>query len=72
MLGTEQILFTSRTPQGVRGLKLTHFRFLRCLESRTPQGVRGLKLHADPPDSLILSRTPQGVRGLKLGTLEGG
>ena len=34
----------SRTPQGVRGLKLRRTRRPSMLPGRTPQGVRGLKL----------------------------
>ena len=36
----------SRTPQGVRGLKLSIVSLLSGGCRRTPQGVRGLKLRA--------------------------
>ena len=56
----------SRTPHGVRGLKLD------CGEqdqeappSRTPHGVRGLKLFHGRLRHPIHRRTPHGVRGLK-------
>ena len=33
----------SRTPHGVRGLKLNEFLFFLIIAGRTPHGVRGLK-----------------------------
>ena len=33
----------SRTPHGVRGLKLANEAFTHCEIGRTPHGVRGLK-----------------------------
>ena len=55
----------SRTPQGVRGLKLVSVSIVSGVARRTPQGVRGLKLHRQTVSPLHNSRTPQGVRGLK-------
>ena len=36
-------MYTSRTPQGVRGLKWEHYDSVTRCTGRTPQGVRGLK-----------------------------
>ena len=55
----------SRTPQGVRGLKLAHIHDRFAPASRTPQGVRGLKFELGSHREERLRRTPQGVRGLK-------
>ena len=57
---------SSRTPQGVRGLKHRGANTVNSRKSRTPQGVRGLKLEYGPArHARIAGRTPQGVRGLK-------
>ena len=58
---------SSRTPQGVRGLKLSCTIARRSRLSRTPQGVRGLKQRRHIGLLPHNSRTPQGVRGLKPG-----
>ena len=58
--------FDSRTPHGVRGLKLRYILTTRRALRRTPHGVRGLKLlYEKYHESLVIRRTPHGVRGLK-------
>ena len=57
----------SRTPHGVRGLKLTGGVWSgQSVSSRTPHGVRGLKFAVrDSEEPAADRRTPHGVRGLK-------
>ena len=55
----------SRTPHGVRGLKLGVRRTRRDAPSRTPHGVRGLKFAGQAGRETPPCRTPHGVRGLK-------
>ena len=62
----------SRTPQGVRGLKLESEAGRPVAYCRTPQGVRGLKLESEAGRPVAYCRTPQGVRGLKLCDVWGG
>ena len=60
------VLASSRTPHGVRGLKCDWGSRTGNTISRTPHGVRGLK--SLRLIALVLSeagRTPHGVRGLK-------
>ena len=56
---------TSRTPHGVRGLKLRHYRQADAINRRTPHGVRGLKYDGEAQRGAHARRTPHGVRGLK-------
>ena len=58
-------MYTSRTPQGVRGLKWEHYDSVTRCTGRTPQGVRGLKSVLRRTGGKNGGRTPQGVRGLK-------
>ena len=56
----------SRTPPGVRGLKLGTLQSVSSKFRRTPPGVRGLKLILKVTMMHVGRRTPPGVRGLKL------
>ena len=65
--------FNSRTPPGVRELKLPPPSIRRRRRSRTPPGVRELKLYCKHcADRAGRCRTPPGVRELKPVSLEGG
>ena len=57
----------SRTPPGVRELKLLHHDLLNCMRRRTPPGVRELKPRGEKKTNRVtIGRTPPGVRELKL------
>ena len=66
-----RVFQASRTPHGVRGLKLTKIVAFYGLNGRTPHGVRGLKfVHSKADYPVWRSRTPHGVRGLKFADLD--
>ena len=69
MLAQGGVTAASRTPPGVRGLKLKIKERKYMKMCRTPPGVRGLKLRKPNILRLKLGRTPPGVRGLKLDCL---
>ena len=60
----------SRTPHGVRGLKLVGDGDGGIIAGRTPHGVRGLKSETTRCTFSADCRTPHGVRGLKYGGMK--
>ena len=48
----------SRTPHGVRGLKLEVLQPLECFPRRTPHGVRGLKLQVLLEPAIVTGSHP--------------